>query len=154
MSAATRGQQAAAISNAMVGIHSKYYGKGPTKAKTYLHDDTVACVMQDVFTTVERTLIDCGKGHLVREVRTEFQYALRADFTGAVEEITGRHVRGFISQIDYEADVGVELFVLKDGEDGDPSVLNPDHDFDGAAREHAAGSVLRQGSGSFDHACG
>ena len=57
-STASRGQLAAAISNAIVGIHSQYYGKGPTKAKTYLIDDTVICVMQDVFTTVERTLID------------------------------------------------------------------------------------------------
>ena len=59
--AITRGQLAAAISNAMVGIHSKHYGKGPTKAKTYLVDDVVVTVMSDVFTTVERTLIDNDK---------------------------------------------------------------------------------------------
>src|SRR5437763_4004680 len=106
----TRGQMAAAISNAIVGIHSKHYGKGPTKAKTYLLNDTVVCVMQDVFTTVERTLIDNGKGDLVREVRTTFQYTLRDEFTDAVEEITGRPVRAFMSQIDCDADLAIEFF--------------------------------------------
>src|SRR4051794_11285230 len=111
----SRGQLAAAISNAIVGIHSKHYGKGPTKAKTYLIDDTVVCVMQDVFTTVERTLIDAGKGDLVREVRTTFQYALRDEFIGAVHEIAGRRPRAFMSQIDCNADMAIEFFLLEDG---------------------------------------
>lgn len=111
---ASRGQLAAAISNAMVGIHSKHYGKGPTKAKTYIIDDTIVCVMQDVFTTVERTLIDAGKGDLVREVRTTFQYALRDEFIDAVSQIVGRTPRAFMSQIDCNADMAVELFLLED----------------------------------------
>jgi uncharacterized protein YbcI len=111
----SRGQQAAAVSNAMVGIHSKHYGKGPTKAKTYLIDDMVVCVMQDVFTTVERTLIDAGKGELVREVRTTFQYSLREEFMDAVQEIVGRRPRAFMSQIDCDADMAIECFLLEDG---------------------------------------
>ena len=109
---ASRGQLAAAISNAIVGIHSKHYGKGPTKAKTYLIDDTVVCVMQDVFTTVERTLIEANKGELVREVRTTFQYSLRHEFMDAIAEITGRRARAFMSQIDCDADMAVEFFLL------------------------------------------
>jgi uncharacterized protein YbcI len=112
---ASRGQLAAAISNAIVGIHSKHYGKGPTKAKTYLIDDTVVCVMQDVFTTVERTLIDADKGELVRDVRTTFQYTLRDEFIDAVHEIVGRRPRAFMSQIDCNADMAVEFFLLEDG---------------------------------------
>jgi uncharacterized protein YbcI len=112
---ASRGQLAAAISNAIVGIHSRHYGKGPTKAKTYLIDDMVVCVMQDVFTTVERTLIDNGKGELVRDVRTTFQYALRDEFMDAVADITGRTPRSFMSQIDCDADMAVEFFLLEDG---------------------------------------
>lgn len=114
-STTSRGQLAAAISNAIVGIHSRHYGKGPTKAKTYLIDETVVCVMQDVFTTVERTLIDNDKGDLVREVRTTFQYALRDEFRDAVRNITGKRVRAFMSQIDCDEDIAVELFLLDDG---------------------------------------
>jgi uncharacterized protein YbcI len=112
---ASRGQLAAAISNAIVGIHSKHYGKGPTKAKTYLIEDTVICVMQDVFTTVERTLIDNGKGELVREVRTSFQYAMRDEFRRAVEVIVGRPTLAFMSQIDCDADMAIEFFLLENG---------------------------------------
>jgi uncharacterized protein YbcI len=114
-STASRGRVAAAVSNAIVGIHSKHYGKGPTKAKTYLVDDVVITVMQDVFTTVERTLIDHDKGDLVREVRTAFQFTLRDEFTEAIQAIVGREVRGFISQIDCDADIAVEVFLLADG---------------------------------------
>jgi len=105
---------AAAISNAIVGIHSRHYGKGPTKAKTYLIEDTVVCVMQDVFTTVERTLIADGKGDLVREVRTNFQYTMRHEFTEAVRDITGRQPQAFMSQIDCDADMAIEFFLLED----------------------------------------
>jgi uncharacterized protein YbcI len=114
-STASRGQLAAAISNAIVGIHSKHYGKGPTKAKTYLVDDVVITVMQDVFTTVERTLIEHEKGDLVREVRTAFQFTLRDEFKEAIGQIVGRDVRAFISQIDCEADIAVEVFLLSNG---------------------------------------
>jgi uncharacterized protein YbcI len=116
---ASRGQQAARISNAIVGIHSKHYGKGPTKAKTYLIEDMVVCVMQDVFTTVERTLIANGKGNLVQEVRSTFQYAMRDEFRGAVEEIVGRPIRAFMSQIDCDADMAIEFFLVEDGHEGD-----------------------------------
>jgi uncharacterized protein YbcI len=109
---ASRGQLAAAISNAIVGIHSKHYGKGPTKAKTYLIDDSIVCVMQDVFTTVERTLIDQGKGDLVREVRTTFQYTMRDEFTDAIGSIVGRRVRAFMSQIDCNSDIAIEFFLV------------------------------------------
>jgi uncharacterized protein YbcI len=111
----SRGQVAAAISNAIVGIHSKHYGKGPTKAKTYLIDDMVVCVMQDVFTTVERTLIDAGRGDLVREVRTTFQYSLRDEFRDAIGSIVRRPTHSFMSQIDCEADMAIEFFLLEDG---------------------------------------
>jgi uncharacterized protein YbcI len=123
----SRGQLAAAISNAVVRIHSQHYGKGPTKAKTYLIDDMVVCVMQDVFTTVERTLIDNLKGEMVREVRTAFQYTLRNEFVDAIAQITGRQPRAFLSQVDWEADIAIEFFLLEEDvtdvtqEDGEAS---------------------------------
>jgi uncharacterized protein YbcI len=79
----------------------------------------VVCVMQDVFTTVERTLIDAGKGNLVQEVRSTFQYSMRDEFRGAVEEIVGRPTRAFMSQIDCDADMSLEFFLLEDGDEMD-----------------------------------
>ena len=50
------GEALARISNAIVGIFSECYGRGPTKAKSYLFDNYVLCVLEDILTTVERTL--------------------------------------------------------------------------------------------------
>jgi uncharacterized protein YbcI len=133
MTTTSRGQLAAAISNAIVGIHSKHYGKGPTKAKTYLIDDSVVCVMQDVFTTVERTLIDAGKGDLVKEVRSSFQYSMRDEFRDAVRTITGRRPRAFMSQIDCDADMAIEFFLLEDGSDGSSDGVTDVTQMDGEA---------------------
>lgn len=133
MTTTSRGQLAAAISNAIVGIHSKHYGKGPTKAKTYLIDDSVVCVMQDVFTTVERTLIDAGKGDLVKEVRSTFQYSMRDEFRDAVSGITGRRPRAFMSQIDCDADMAIEFFLLEDGSDGSGNGVTDVTQMDGEA---------------------
>src|SRR6476619_558048 len=112
---ASRGQLAAAISNAIVRIHAKHYGKGPTKAKTYITDDLVVTVLEDVFTTVERTLVDQGEGDLVQDLRTTFQYTMREHFTGAIRELTGREPRAFLSQVDWKTDTAVEVFVLANG---------------------------------------
>src|SRR3954463_12745498 len=57
-----RGNVLAQISTGLVQLHSRHYGKGPTKAKTYLFDELVVCVLRNVFTTVERTLLEAGDG--------------------------------------------------------------------------------------------
>jgi hypothetical protein len=36
-----RGKSLAAISNGLMHLHRQFYGRGPTKAKTHLIDDTV-----------------------------------------------------------------------------------------------------------------
>ena len=83
------GERLAAISNAIVGIFRESYGRGPTKAKTYAFDDYVLCVLEDILTTVERTLVESGEEKLVRDVRLRFQETEAKQFTDAVEELDG-----------------------------------------------------------------
>ena len=60
--APAQGKQAlASISEALVTLHREFYGKGPTKAKTFLVNDTVLCLLKGGFTVVEKTLIDNGR---------------------------------------------------------------------------------------------
>jgi uncharacterized protein YbcI len=113
------GQDLAAVTNAIVGLFREYYGRGPTKAKTYLLDDAyVVCVLHDTMTTVEQTLVKSGQGRLVREVRLTFQEALADSFVGVVEKATGRRVATYHSQLTLDPDVGIEFFMLepRDGE--------------------------------------
>jgi len=107
------GTQLSAVSNAIVAMMKKYYGRGPTAAKTYLLDDNLVVVMQDGFTTVERTLLDAGQDHLVREVRLRFQDQMGPEFTGEVERITGRKVLGYSSQVIFDPPTLFEMFVLE-----------------------------------------
>jgi uncharacterized protein YbcI len=103
----------AEVTNAVVQLHSSHYGKGPTRSKSYLLDDVLICVMSDVLTTVERTLVDAGEHGKVRETRLAFQEAMRDRFTEAIEEIVGRRVLGFTSQVILEPEVAIEVFVLE-----------------------------------------
>jgi uncharacterized protein YbcI len=108
------GERLAAISSAIVSIFAECYGRGPTKAKTYAFDNYVVCVLEDILTKVEGTLVDCGEQDLVRAVRLTFQEAVADRFTSAVAEIAGREVVGHQSQVTFDPPVGIELFVLAD----------------------------------------
>jgi uncharacterized protein YbcI len=106
------GAQRSAISQAIVRIHAEHYGKGATQAKTYVWDNLVVCVLRDVLTTAERTLVDVDRADTVRDVRTTFQYTMEQTFRAAIEQLTGRQVQSFMSQVDPEHGLGVEVFLL------------------------------------------
>jgi uncharacterized protein YbcI len=111
------GEELAEITNGIVKLFSEYYGRGPTRAKSYLLDDSyVVTVLRDTLTTVERTLAEAGHGDQVRSVRITFQEAMADEFMGVVERALGRRVAAYHSQLLISADLGFELFVLDDGE--------------------------------------
>ena len=106
-----------AISQAVVQLHADHYGKGATQAKTYLLENLVVTVLRDVLTTSERTLVNARRAEMVREVRNAFQSTMEPHFRDAVEQITGRTVVAFMSQVDPVNGVGVEVFILAPGAD-------------------------------------
>ena len=106
----------AEISNAMVGLKKEFYGRGPTKAKTYVNDNYIFCVLEGGLTRNEETLLAAGEHDLVRNYRLRFQEVMADPTTAAVERITGRKVIGYHSQIVFEPEFGFEIFVL----DGPP----------------------------------
>ena len=104
------------ISRRIVQLHKEFYGKGPTKAKTYYHDDLVVVLMRGGFTRVEETLLQSGRGDAVKQQRAEFQQAMREPFTKVIEEETGRKVVAFMSTSHQHPDMLGELFVLEAAE--------------------------------------
>jgi uncharacterized protein YbcI len=100
------------ISNAMVGLKKEFYGKGPTKAKTFLNDNYVFCVMEGGLTRNEETLVGRGHEDLVRNYRLRFQEAMVDPTIEAVERITRRKVIGYHSQIVFNPERAFEIFVL------------------------------------------
>ena len=108
------GEQLAAVTNGIVQLFSEYYGRGPTKAKSYVLDDRmVVCVLEDTMTTVEQTLVRNGHADMVRQVRLTFQEAMADQFKGVVEEAMRRRVAAYHSQLTMDPDIGFEFFVLE-----------------------------------------
>jgi uncharacterized protein YbcI len=103
----------AEVTNAIVRLHRQHYGKGPTRSKSYLLDDVLICVMQDVLTVGEHTLVEAGEPAKVRDTRLAFADAMRDRFAEEVERIVGRRVLGFTSQVLVTRDVVIEMFVLE-----------------------------------------
>ena len=66
---ATRREAAATVSRELVSLHKQFYGKGPVRAKTFLVNDTVLCILEGGFTVVERTLIEVGRAPAVHDIR-------------------------------------------------------------------------------------
>jgi uncharacterized protein YbcI len=107
------GELVRAISNAMVALHRRHYGRGPAAARSYLFDGMVLCVLSDVYTHVEKTLLEAGQAERVRETRLLHQVAMEDEYRATVEEVTGRRVAGFVSTVGFDPDVAVELFFLE-----------------------------------------
>jgi uncharacterized protein YbcI len=108
----SRGVRLAEVTTGLVGLHREYYGRGPTKAKTYGVDDTILCILHGGFTTVERTLMADGKMREVEDTRRSFQRTMGARFIAVVESALDRRVIGYMSQVNADPEVAVELFML------------------------------------------
>ncbi|MBY0307244.1 MAG: DUF2294 domain-containing protein [Phycisphaerales bacterium] len=102
------------LSGAMVKLYKEQFGRGPTRTRSHwAGPDTVVCELWDSFTPVERTMVQMGEHSRLREMRLFFQYASEAQFKAAAEEVFGRRVRAFVSGVDAQADLSVELFVFE-----------------------------------------
>jgi uncharacterized protein YbcI len=105
---------AAAISNEMVRLYKRQFGRGPTSTRTvFAGPDTIVVVLEDTLTLAERNLVALGEHQRLRDMRTFFQYAAVREFCEPIERLTGRKVRAFLSSIDTVADgLAVETFLL------------------------------------------
>ena len=101
-----------AISEGMVALLKEYYGRGPTRTKSYYADDLVVCVLRGGFSRVEQTLLDGGRGAAVISQRMEFQDVMRDRFDAVIEQATGRRVIGFMSGNQQHPDMMCEVFIL------------------------------------------
>jgi uncharacterized protein YbcI len=108
-----RGRQLTAISNGITRLHREHYGRGATTVRTIMQRNFVVCMLEDIYTPLERTLIEAGRTDSVRETRAIFQDTMRPYFMQVVEEALGRKVLGFMSQVHFDPDLAAEIFVLE-----------------------------------------
>jgi len=100
------------------------YGRGPTHAKTYLCDEYVFCVMSGGMTRDEETMIRGGEEEAVRQYRLRFQAVVAPELIRRVEDVLARKVVSYHSQVLFDPDRLIEIFVTDPAEGpglGDPA---------------------------------
>lgn len=100
------------LSNAMVALHREHFGRGPGAARSFASDGVVVCVLSEIYTASERTLIRAGQAAHVRRTRSLHQEALEERYKASAERALGRSVAAFLSVVHVDPDLAVELFVL------------------------------------------
>jgi len=101
-----------AISTNIVKILREHYGRGPMRAKTYVLDDLIVCVLKNGFTAIEQTMVDTGSPERVVAMRREFQEMIGDRYRHLIENLSGRKVTAFLSQAHIEPDITIEAFLL------------------------------------------
>jgi uncharacterized protein YbcI len=101
-----------AISAAMVKLYGEVYGRGQTTASTYINDNVVVCILEDILTSPEQELVANGAGKEVIEARVAFQADREDAFTAAVERLTLRPVVAFMSANQTAPGIACEMFFL------------------------------------------
>jgi uncharacterized protein YbcI len=102
----------ARVSHAVVRTMKDLYGRGPTHAKTYLCDEYVFCVMSGGMTRDEETMIRGGEQDAVRDYRVRFQAVIAPELIRRVEDVLERKVASYHSQVLFDPDRLIEIFVL------------------------------------------
>lgn len=121
----SHGDVLTAISDGLVSLLKEFYGRGPTRAKSYYEDDLVVCVLRGGFSRVEETLLAGGRGQAVIQQRMEFQEVMRGRFAEVIEDATGKRVIGFMSGNQQDPDLMCEVFILA------PTDLLEEHEIPG-----------------------
>jgi uncharacterized protein YbcI len=117
MSAETPGHNASQtllgrISTEMVRAQKQFFGQGPIETKSYFLDDMLMIVMRDGLTVAEKTMLRFGEHNTVRAFRQTYEDNMRDTLTSLVEGLTGYKVLTYQSQIMFDPDRVVEMFVF------------------------------------------
>jgi uncharacterized protein YbcI len=107
------GRLNAAIANEIGKLVADFTGRGATKSRAFLYQDMVVCLLENGATKAEVNLVAAGKSELVRLQRDAIQRAMEPQLVEAVQRLTGRTVRTFLSGSSTPGEDSVEVFVLE-----------------------------------------
>jgi uncharacterized protein YbcI len=113
----------ARISQVVVATMKDLYGRGPVRAKTYICDEYIFCTMSGGLTRDEETMIRAGEHEAVREYRLKFQGAIAPELIRRVEDVVGRRIVSYHSQVLFDPDRLIEIFLMDPVEESAPTSL-------------------------------
>jgi uncharacterized protein YbcI len=102
----------AAISDAMVAVVREAIGRGPKRARTFIHEDVILCLLEETMTPLERTLQEQDQDGALRDVRELLHAAMAPQASQHVEALTGRTVTATLADHNGSPDAGVLVFLL------------------------------------------
>ena len=100
------------ISNRMVQLYVRAFGRGPNRARTFLQPQFAVCVLRDLFTTAEHTLLADGGEAEVESARRRINASIEEECIEIVEAETKRSVQSHLAQIRAPNDVVIHLFLF------------------------------------------
>jgi uncharacterized protein YbcI len=103
-----------AISEQIVQLYLEVFGRGPTRARTYVQPQFAVCVLRDVLTTGERSLRGSDGEAEVEADRAKVNETLDARYVSIVETQTGRPVLSHLARLRTEVDIAVHFFLFDD----------------------------------------
>jgi uncharacterized protein YbcI len=101
-----------AIARAIARYIAHQFGRGPTRAQAFYHDNIMVIVLDGLLSQAERSLVTGGQADAVERMRRGFQELMRPYLRSSVERLTGCTVRAFLSANHFDPDVGAEVLVL------------------------------------------
>ena len=98
------------VSEAIAAIYGNHFDVQYTAVKTYLTENLLVCVLEDLGSDEDRQSLD---GDLVVRRRQDFQRRHELEFRDAVKRLTGRRVKTFLSANHVGDGVAAEVFFLE-----------------------------------------
>jgi uncharacterized protein YbcI len=96
----------------MVTLYGEVYGHDRTTASTYINDNVVVCILEDILSSSEQEQVAAGGASDVIDGRVAFQADREDDFSAAVERLTCRRVVAFMSANQTSPGLACEMFFL------------------------------------------
>jgi len=103
----------AAPANELGKLIAGFTGRGAQRSRAFVHQDVVVCLFEDTASNAEKNLVASGRSDLVRLSRNALQDAMAPQLIAAVERLTERTVRSFLSGGDASGGSSIEAFVLE-----------------------------------------
>lgn len=104
--------ETAIISRNLVQLYVRAFGRGPNRARAFIQPQFAVCILRDVFTTAERTLLADGGAAEVEAARRRINEAIEDECIEIVEAETKRSVQSHLAQAQAPADLVVHLFLF------------------------------------------
>jgi uncharacterized protein YbcI len=100
------------LSNAMVALHRDLFGRGPAEAKSAISAGMAVCMLRDIYTPLERRLIEGGRGDEVLQLRFANQRLCEEEIKQVAADVLGRPIQAALSSFHVNPDLAIEFFLL------------------------------------------